>query len=451
MLFAAPARCGEAPGLKAFVERALQHDLSYQSAVASSTLGDAQWRATLASFVPRVLPYYNFNQDQTGVSSRNYGLGIAWDTGYGAALGANYSRSNVDTSGGLQPASTTDRSVQVTVPLGASFGRLPSKITIEASRAALNASQRSLKEARQFSILSIVEIYYSYLQARKSLQVAEESVERARKNGEISLMKFKLGEISHIDLDRAQQLLQQAQFTTAMARNELARVRFLIQNGYGVSDIEEFTFSIPPVERFALAWSPPEAIAMALAVNPGLTNAREQLDIAQLRLKLARRQLLPSIDATYRVGSRSGGFSADSALPSNSYHQFSLTSNLSLDYTNRRLSLLGAEVSMKTQGLSLRQLEQNLRSQLESQLESFSRKQDLIDFARRSLETARNQTELANLRYERGIGTAFDVVDSQAQLQSTELQVLSSEIDLILSYYQILFQLQLLDLDRLIE
>lgn len=445
------ARGAAGRGLKAFVEDALAHDLGYQSAVASSTLGEAQWRAARASFLPKVVPVASYSRDESGSSARSFGLGVSWDTGFGASLVGSYTRSDLGATGTSQSFRSTDRSVQVTVPLGAQFGRLPAKLTLESSRATRDAAARTLKDARQQAILQIVRTYFAYLQAVKAAEVAGQSVDRARRNHETTLMKYSLGEISRIDLDRAQQLLQQTRITAVTADNEVARIRSEIENVYGATDISTYFYESPPTDAFVLPWTDEEIIAKALAANPAIASAREQLEVAKLSLRLAWRQLLPTIDANYRVGTRDTGAPAAGAPASSSYHQLSLTSNLSLDYSDRRLALLGAQVSLRTQELALRQLEQNLRSNLESQLQSFANKRALIDLSRRSLETSRGQTELAKVRFEKGIGSAFDVVDSQAQLQSTELQFLAAEVDFILSFYQILYQLQVLDLDRLIE
>lgn len=442
---------GQERGLKSFVEAGLANDLSFQSAVASSALGEGQWRAALATFTPKVVPAYSYSREQSGSQGQAFGLGVTWDTGFGASLSGSYVRSDLGT--GVTPGLgwSTDRNLQVTVPLGSQFGRLPARVTLEGARATRNSAERALVDARQRSILDIVQTYYAYLQAQKSYEVAEQSVKRASRNHEITQMKYRLGEINRIDVDRAQQLLQQTQFTAVTARNEVVRIRSVIENVYGASDVGVFAFRIPAVEKHALEWEDAEVVRMAIAADPGIASGREQLEVARLNLKLAGRQFLPDIDANYRVGSREGGAATGVGSSDVSYHQFSVTSNLSLDYSGRRLALLNAQVAVRTQELGLRQLEQNLRSQLESQLQSFSRKRELVDLSRLSLETSRSQTELADLRFEKGIGSAFDVVDSQAQLQSSELQFLSAEVDLILSYYEILYRLQLLDLDRLIE
>ncbi len=62
-----------------------------------------------------------------------------------------------------------------------------------------------------------------------------------------------------------------------------------------------------------------------------------------------------------------------------------------------------------------------------------------------------SQLEVAELRYAKGLGSAFDVVDSQAQLQAAEVAAVDSRIDLAQRYYELLFSVRELGLERLVQ
>jgi len=267
---------------------------------------------------------------------------------------------------------------------------------------------------------------------------------------ELTEVKYSLGEASRLDLDRARQQTQKAEASVLQAETQLARVRQGITSTYHINAAHQVHFVLPDLKHVRLPYSVEQAIAMVSESDPSLLNARDQLHLAEMRLRAARRHIYPALNFIYRVGQRreeQGGVAGDYE----DYQELYLNSDLSLGIAEKKLAIHTAQVTYEIQEIGLRQLEDAVRGEIINDLDAFSRKARLLELSERSLATALSQAEVAELRFERGLGSAFDVVESQAQLQSSEQQQLAAQIDLVISYYQILHRLQVLDLDRLLE
>lgn len=437
-------------GLTDFVILAVGHDPNLRAASLGASLAPGQMEVAKSAYHPKVVPFYNVSKPGPSSANKSYGLNVNWDTGWGIDLKGFALDSQMRVQEDYLDYGTRDYGLEFGVPLGRDFGRLPAKIRLSAADAEGRRSKRELENDQQRAILDAVRAYYSNLQAAKALAVGRTAFERAQRSLELTEVKYELGEVSRLDLDRARRQAQQAETSVLQSETQLARVRQGISSTYHINASHQVRFVLPDLSRLRLPWPADQAIAMALDKDPSLLNARDQLQLTELRLKAARRNLFPALDFTYRVGKRrenDGGVTGDYE----NYQEMYLSSDLSLGIAEKKLAIRTAEVNHEVQEIGLRQLEDAVRGEVINHLDAFSRMSRLVDLSGQSLQSARSQAEVAELRFERGLGSAFDVVESQVQLQNSEQQFLADQIELVMSYYSILYRLQMLDSDRLLE
>ncbi len=427
---------------------ALAADPSFRITTVYAELGPLELAAAKSEYHPKLIPFYSVRRPDSDTEISSGGGTVSWDTGWGVNLGLQAEYSDIRYSSDETDTSTDDYSVELELPVGKNFGRLPAKVILESAALDATKTERGLEDARQRTILDILSIYYDYLKERKRLEVACTALEKARKNLDISEMKYRLGEVSRLDTARARQRVQQSQIGEVNSRNNLFRITQTISSTYGIVSLEEIAVTLPGTEKFKMEIPEDRIRSILMACNTAIINARDELTLAELNCRLVKRQMWPSLNLSYRAGTRKERALGDEFRD---YQEVYLNSDLDIDISKKRLDLHSAKARVYARQLTLERLINAETGQLTSELAAFKRKNQLIDIAEDSLTTARSQVEVADLRFQRGIGSAFDVVDSQIQLQNSELQFLTVRIDYIMSYYEILYRIRELDLHRLVK
>jgi len=436
-------------GFREFTQRALDADPLFQTAQIQAELAPYQLSAVKSHFHPKLVPYFSVSRPDAESFREDLGAGIRWDTGWGVTMDATAETYRIEYDDPSEYQRTDNYNIRMSMPIGKRFGRLPAKVQLESARNSAARMNRAAGDMKRQAILTIVTNYYGYLQVQAEGGVSRGSLERASKNLELAEVKYRLGEASRLDLDRAVYSVQQAELSVMNHENSRVRLRQMIRSTYGIDVEGTVCFVLPDLNKIELPWSAEEADRKILESDPDILDARDQVHLAELQYKLAKREIWPSFDFSYKLGTRNEKDSGKDNF--DDYQEIGLNSDLNLDFADKRLIVHAAGSQLAMTRINLARILARETGRITADYDNFNRQKKLIALSEKSLETARNQVAVAELRFERGIGSAFDVIDSQAQLNQAELQHINAQIEYILSYYEILYRVQILDLDWLVE
>ena len=397
--------------------------LDSQDAVAAS-----RWRerTAFADFLPAVTPLY-----QRGEGRNVFGVDLAqrvpWTGGSLTASGRYLTDPNLD----APFPRTTDLRLLLTQPLLRGVGPNASFFELRNARRAVQGQERSLSLARQRAVVEVAAAYYAVIAQRQLLEVAGQSLERTEALLKSSEARLEVGLASKLDVFRAE--LQAAQARDAMVRSQsalataLERFRALLALPPGDA-VEPEAVALPDTGE---AFEPLELLVRrALDARLELLEARDRVDDARRSASLARQNLLPQLDLNVGVTQLGFGSSFGTAWSAGDRQvNVFLSASIPLPQASERATRAVADLEVGSRERGVRQRELDVEQEVRQALRDLEQIKKSVELQKKAVEVADQQRRLAVLRYQRGLGSNFDVVDAESSLvtaRSALVQLLTS-------------------------
>jgi outer membrane protein TolC len=401
----------------------------------AAEIGELQARSR---FFPKVTPSYFRGPNEHGWSV-SASQAVPW---LGGEVRAD--RTSRTFEGILTPSiRATDTSLTLSQPLLRGIGPNASLYDLRNARRARAAQERNLVLAKQRYLVDIARVHYQTLAQRELLSVARQSAARSVALRKASEARLDVGLSNKLDVYRAQLSESQAEQSTVQAetalQNAIEQFHFLL--GRAPDDPAEpapgeipeaATDDIGPIDVL---------VEIALQSRLDLAETRDQVDDARRSASLSRQNLLPDMSLNVRFTEQRGsGPTGPSAVTNRRWESFfsaSLPLERAADVARWQLSNLEVTSRQRTYAQRRYEVENEVRS-THRQLISLFRS---ITTQKGAVEIADQQLRLANLRYQRGLASNFDVVDAEGSL----LGARSSLVQLLAAY-----QVARLDLERVV-
>jgi outer membrane protein TolC len=382
------------------------------------------------------------NQVETGVNqfitdtTQSYqgGVGFAMLTRAGTQIAADLSTDFLRfVTGGLREVSDSKLAVTLTQPLLRGAGYLAvTEVLTQAERSTLYAVRDFTQYRKSFTV-DLTSLYYQTLQARDkarnaylAYQAFQRTVERERGMQEAN--KRTLPSLLQID----QAVLQyQTRWLSAIRAYEQQLDDLKIELGIPVQtplmlDDDELT-------KLTLA-DPPgtldEALSMALTTRLDLWNSRDSLEDANRKVKVAKQELLPTLNALVGYDIK-GDPNSDGLNLDGKRRKVSVGAGLDLhlDKKAERNDLRAAEVSEQAAKRALNLAEENVRRQIRADWRDLALARQQHDLAVQGLALAERRLEVETDFFKEDKTTsARDLIDAQQKLIDARDQVTSTLI-----------------------
>ena len=399
---------------------------------------DIQQMQALSRFFPKITPSYfqGPNEDGWSVAASQ---AVPW-------LGAEVeARRNSRTFEGVLTPSTRaiDTSVTISQPLLRGFGPNASLYDLRNARRSREAQERNLVLTKQRFMVDVARAHYQTLAQRELLSVAQQSASRSVALRKASEARLDVGLSNKLDVYRAQLSESQAEQSTVQAETALQaaieQFRFLLGRS-PKAPVEPAPGEIPapsPEDVGAIE----ALIEIALNSRLDLLEVRDQIDDARRTASLSRQNLLPDMTLNLRYTEQKGAGATGPFVTTNhrweTYFSASLPLEKAADVGQLQLSNLDVTARERTYEQRRFEVESEVRTthrNLLSLVRSIATQQGAV-------EVADQQLRLANLRYQRGLASNFDVVDAEASL----LAARGSLVQLLAAY-----QVARIDLERVV-
>jgi outer membrane protein len=431
-----PAAAPEFMTLESAWRVGLRHGFAIASARDALRAADIGALQAQSRFFPKITPSYFDGPNERGWSIAA-SQAVPW---LGGEVSAE--RTTRTFEGILTPSTrATDTSFTWSQPLLRGLGPNASLYDLRNARRARQTQERNLVLSKQRFMVEVARAHYQALAQRELLSVARQSAARSVALRRASEARLEVGLSNKLDVYRAQLSESQAEQSTVQAETALQSAienfRFLLGRAPNdpsepaPGEIEAPTpDDLGPVENL---------IETALASRLDLAEVRDQIEDARRTASLSRQNLLPDMSLNLRFTEQKGAGSTGPFAVTNRRWESFFSASLPLERAAdvARLQLSNLDVTSRERAHAQRryEVESEVRS-IHRQLLSLSRS---IATQRGAMDIALEQLRLANLRYQRGLASNFDVVDAEGSL----LAARSSLVQLLAAY-----QVARLDLER---
>jgi outer membrane protein TolC len=316
--------------------------------------------------------------------------------------------------------------------------------TIQQAREQLRNDRLDFERLSEELRLSVSTRYYDLQQADENVRIQQSAVRNAQASLRDAQALEQAGVGTRFDVLTSQ--VQVARATQDLA-NALSQQRVSRRQLATLISLPEAVIitAADPVEIAGL-WnlSQEQSIVQAYKNRAELEQQLAQRNISQQQRRIALSQLGPQIGltATYNPNlSLSGNNNGSSQLNQDFTDQYSLGANLSLnlyDGGEARARAREAEANTAISEANFANQRNQIRLDVEQAYSQLQSNFENIQTASVALEQAREALRLARLRFQAGVGTQTEVIDSENRLTQAE----GDRVNAILSYNRALAQLQ---------
>lgn len=377
--------------------------------------------STHRDFGPLVRGTLAYLRSDKGNDSTDLSLGVSqllpWGGNISLSTAAGRSTSHIG-PGSNTASYTTSAGITLNQPLLANAGREAALEPLTQAERAMVYNLRSFALERQDFAISTLRSYYDMLLRQDLVDNTRVNLEQNTFLRQRSEALFKVGVVNSLDVMRAQQqeISAQNQLQSAETDVDVATSRFVMELGLPLATSVKFTGYIPVMKPFDLKES--DCAALALSRRLDLQTIRDQLEDAERSLRIARRGMLPDLQATASAkiqGSSPDGFD-DQSYKNGEDLSAGLTLTLPIDKRPDRYALKRAEIACVAARRTAAEKSDSVQLEIE---ESFRRMVEIktsAEIAFQSMEIAQRRNEYALLRFKNGELSNRDVVEAQTEL-----------------------------------
>lgn len=322
-------------------------------------------------------------------------------------LSAGYSTSSFDSNSGSRASTSRNSEFTSSAALRQNlydFGKTSTQVKVQ--RFNLDASRMDLKDVADQIILNVRESYYGVLRAKRNSEVAREIVRQFEQHLEQAQGFFEVGLRPKFDVTKAEVDLSTARLDQIRAENSYRIAWVTLKNAMGIPTAPEFVIEDTlSFQKYEITFD--NAIARAYANRPDLKSTLFRGKAAEQSIELARKGYYPTItgNASYTAaGERTPlgeGWNVGATV---SFPLFSgFLTRYQVEEARATLSIVKAN-EQSLQQLILLEIQQASLNLKEAE--------ERIATAELTVRQASENLEIANGRYDAGVGNPIEVTDA---------------------------------------
>jgi outer membrane protein len=293
-------------------------------------------------------------------------------------------------------------------------GRLYRAVLVAELRKAI--AQENLVTSKQDLIFNLSSVFYKIAELEKLLVATDGTVKQLEAHKRDVELFYKTGAMPYIDLLKTEVQLAYSIEQRLAVKNNLESAYELIKALMGMDDMERHIAIVYHEVAPALLPSLEESLMKSFAQRPEYKAVTKKKTIFEERVKIAQGKRLPDV----YVGGEYGGKAGDS---------FSFKENW---YFGARLTipvfdggLISAEVNKERAELQkVLEEERSIKLAITREVRdahlNITHARERTEVAKKTIESARENARIENLKYQTGAGTNTDYLDAQTDLLRTE-------------------------------
>ena len=284
--------------------------------------------------------------------------------------------------------------------------------------------KQKLSQSRGNIRLAVARAYLEAVKTRFSLGVQRDLVERTRAQAEIADLLFRGGKTSNLDVVRLRTQLLIAGGQLSTLESQLKTRQYQLAQTIGVTDTCSVTDSVLTDSLESLPVDM-EHLISELKETPEMKAAQAAHENALLNEKIAKADYYPTL-------SLNGGYNREenSFFPGNPNWIIGTSISIPL-YRGGGTGAQTAQAYERTLQADnvISQTWVSLTTRLRTAIELLKDKKDKISVARQIVESAKETSDIAELRYSTGKLSAFELIDAQNTYARAQQDLFSTRVD----------------------
>jgi outer membrane protein TolC len=367
----------------------------------------------------------------------------------------------------FNPVFNTNWSGVYTQPLLRNFRIDATRQQLAVSKINRDISDVQLKATITNTLSNVRNAYWDYVFATQAVEVAQQSVTLAEQLVKDNQTRVEVGTMAPIDVVQAQSQAATARQNLATAQQTMHTAELVLKRLI-VSGTEDSNWNaqLDPIDRPEFR---PEAIDIEAAVRRALSErtdfdiARKNLQANDITLKYLVDQTKPQIDfvGTYGlaglggtqlltsgsgvnrtvIGNIPGGYGdALSTLFGRNYPRWTaqLNVNYPLGVSAQETSVARARVQVNQVQAQMKQIELQIATDVTNAAVTAQTSAERVEAAQAARELAQKQLEAETSKFEVGMSTNYNVIQSQRDLATAQ----NNELQAVLNYRKALVELE---------
>ncbi len=392
----------------------------------------------------------NFRQDQGDL---RVGVNQTIETGanFNVTTGLLRTNNSPPTSS-INPAYNSDISLSVLQPLLRGAGLSVNRAAIESARIGVTIANLNFKGSVLQAVRDTEAAYYSLAFARAQLAVKQSSLELAQKLFDENKVRKNTGVATDLDVLTAEVGVATAQNGVVLAQQQVRNSEDVLLALTGLTSFDQ----APGPLKFTPYTDPAPLIAdsfrLARDLQPNYVATLEVIKQLELAVKIANNGKLPTLNLGGALGynglDRTTGSSYDNLRTGDNYNwQVDLSLSVPWGLRADRARARTALNNLHQEQATLQQVEQNLLVQVRADVLAVSTNIESVQISTKATELAAKQYELQKAKFDAGLATSRDVLQSQTDLETARVNDLQARVNLRIAVAN-LHQLDGSSLDR---
>ena len=314
------------------------------------------------------------------------------------------------------------------------FGKLRQQT--KAARAELRASEEDRKTVQTVVVGDVAAGYFSLLELDSELNIARQTLATRQESLRLITLRQQGGLATKLDVRQAEELVYQASQTIPDTERQIAQTEnqlsFILGNNPG-----SITRGQPLDQQQTLPTVPAGLPSSLLERRPDIRAAEENLVAQRALVSAAKRAFFPTISLTGLFGFESNQLSNLFTGPSKSWSFVpQITQPI---FTGGRLKsdVKFARAQQEFAIVQYQQTIQNAFKEVSDALIQYQKVREIRTQQELLVETLRDRSRLAHLRYEGGVDTLLNALDSDRELFDAQLNLTQTKRNELLSLVQL--------------
>lgn len=412
------------------VEAALTGNPDLLDAVDAAAIAGSSLSSVRSQYLPQLTPFLapSFRDGGAPALSR-YGVAASQQFPFGPRLSGTAEAARLEDDASW----STLYSLSLSQPLLRGLDPAVTREPLRQARRQADTAGRNLAVQKRRTVVAVWTAYLASILQDELVKEAAGRTERAETILASSRAKEEAGSVSRLDVLRAEQLVAQSRSQENDTRNALEDALDLLARLMGRPAGSRWLLR-PPARLPVPVPTEEAAIEAALAAREDVVEARERARDAEFKLRIAKSNLLPSLDAGLTWSAAGSGGRLGDALGSTgaSTWTLGLTSQAPLNLGAQLAARSQAEVALRAARRNVEALEADVVRQVRAAARRLATARDRLALDAANEEVARMQLEVAQLRFSKGLTDNFFVVDAEGLYNSTRVSLLTSRQQVLL-------------------
>jgi outer membrane protein TolC len=286
--------------------------------------------------------------------------------------------------------------------------------------------------------LNVRTTYYTVLATEALVAVADQTVASNQRQLDLARGQFEVGTRPRFDVTTAEVNLQQSLISQITAHDAVVLTRINLSQAVG-QDVSRRTLSLPVVPA-DIDLDVPRLMAEALASRPDLRGAEFQISAADQNLSAAKSAWFPILGVSAGYNWNDSKYPVAGGLPAPDANSWNLLGTLTWPLLSGGADL--GRVDVQSGALASAKASRDLlllqvRTDVEQAVTGVNVARATREVARKLVAQAKENLELAEGRYQAGIGTIIDVTVSQTSYTSAQASEVKAAFDLASAWAQL--------------